>query len=191
MTKPTFVGIVGTNASFSYNRILLQYMQSHFADYANLEIAEIKDVPLFNEDLLKAKDIPASVQDLTQQIEAADGVIFATPEYDHAIPSSLKSVLEWLSSYSHPLQSTPTMIVGASYGIQGTVRAQMNLRDIIDSPGVNAITMPNNEFMLPRAQDQFDDNQQLTDAKTIKFLDQCFNNFIKFADQMKEDPFVG
>ena len=32
-----------------------------------------------------------------QKIIASDGVIIATPEYNHSVPSSLKSVLEWLS----------------------------------------------------------------------------------------------
>lgn len=43
-----FVGIVGTNAEFSYNR-LLTFMEKHFADTAEMEVLEIKDMPLFNE----------------------------------------------------------------------------------------------------------------------------------------------
>lgn len=42
------IGIVGTNSNKSTNRQLLQYMQQHFADKAEIELIEVKDLPLFN-----------------------------------------------------------------------------------------------------------------------------------------------
>lgn len=45
-----FVGIVGSNADQSYNRMLLQFIQRHFKVKFELELLEIKDVPMFNQD---------------------------------------------------------------------------------------------------------------------------------------------
>jgi len=42
------IAIVGTNSKRSTNRQLLQYMQKHFADKAEIELVEIKDIPVFN-----------------------------------------------------------------------------------------------------------------------------------------------
>ena len=42
------IGLVGTNSKKSTNRQLLQYMQKHFADKADIELLEIKDIPIFN-----------------------------------------------------------------------------------------------------------------------------------------------
>ena len=42
------IAIVGTNSKRSTNRQLLQYMQKHFADKAEIELVEIKDLPVFN-----------------------------------------------------------------------------------------------------------------------------------------------
>ena len=42
------IAIVGTNSKRSTNRQLLQYMQKHFADKAEIELLEIKDIPVFN-----------------------------------------------------------------------------------------------------------------------------------------------
>lgn len=42
-----FIAIVGTNVTKSYNRKLLQFMSSHFANQAQIEVTEIKDIPLF------------------------------------------------------------------------------------------------------------------------------------------------
>jgi NAD(P)H-dependent FMN reductase len=44
------VAIVGTNADFSYNRLLLQYMQKHFQAMADIKILEIDQLPAFSID---------------------------------------------------------------------------------------------------------------------------------------------
>ena len=38
------IGIVGTNASKSYNRTLLQFMQKQFAEKADIEINNLSDI---------------------------------------------------------------------------------------------------------------------------------------------------
>lgn len=174
-----FVGIVGTNAEHSYNRLLLQFMQSHFKELADIEILEINEVPMFNE--TEDQSEHEVIQTLNAKIEAADGVIIATPEHNHSIPSALKSVLEWLSFKLHPFDGKPVMIVGASYDVQGSSRSQLHLRQILDAPGVNAVVMPGNEFLLGRAHEAFDDAQQLKDERTISFLESCFKKFKRFT----------
>ena len=42
------IAICRTNSKRSTNRQLLQYMQKHFADKAEIELVEIKDLPVFN-----------------------------------------------------------------------------------------------------------------------------------------------
>lgn len=140
------VAIVGTNAKHSYNRLLLKYMAKHFAKEADIEILEITDVPMFNETDDQTES--AVIQTFNTKITEADGVIIATPEHNHTIPSSLNSLIEWLSFNIHPLTGKPIMIVGASYDVQGSSRAQLHLRQILDAPGVNAVVMPGSEFYL-------------------------------------------
>ena len=88
------IGLVGTNSKKSTNRQLLQYMQKHFADKADIELLEIKDIPIFNKPA--DKKVPAQILKIAEKIEAADGVIIGTPEYDHSIPAVLMSALAWL-----------------------------------------------------------------------------------------------
>ncbi|MRI81141.1 FAD-dependent oxidoreductase [Aerococcaceae bacterium DSM 109653] len=174
-----FVGIVGTNAEFSYNRLLLKFMAEHFNQEAEIEVLEIKDVPMFNE--TEDQSANEAIQHLNDKIEAADGVIIATPEHNHSVPSALKSVLEWLSFNLHPFDGKPVMIVGASYDVQGSSRSQLHLRQILDAPGVNAIVMPGNEFLLGRAHEAFDEADQLKDSRTVNFLESCFKKFMRFT----------
>ncbi|MEX2804771.1 flavocytochrome c [Streptococcus sp. H31] len=174
------IGIVGTNAEQSYNRLLLQFMAKHFANKAEIEVLEIADVPLFNE-TDDQTDTPL-IQLFNSKISEADGVIIATPEHNHTIPSSLNSLLEWLSFNIHPFDGKPVMIVGASYDIQGSSRAQLHLRQILDAPGVNATVMPGSEFLLGRAHHAFTEDGSLKDEGTVDFLDSCFFRFLRFVD---------
>lgn len=175
-----FVGIVGSNAELSYNRKLLEFIRRHFKTKFELELLEIDQVPMFNQD----EDWQESFQlrYLYNKITRADGVIIATPEHNHTITAALKSVLEWLSYKVHPFESKPVMIVGASYYDQGTSRAQIHLRKILDAPGVNAYTLPGNEFLLGKAKEAFDDEGNIINAGTVAFLETCLDNFVKYVD---------
>ncbi|KES18324.1 Succinate dehydrogenase/fumarate reductase, flavoprotein subunit [Gilliamella apicola SCGC AB-598-I20] len=173
------IGIVGTNAQESYNRMLLQFMQKHFKHKAEIEILELTDVPMFNEsDDQSNSDI---IQHFNNKIIEADGVIIATPEHNHSIPSALKSILEWLSFNLHPFDGKPVMIVGASYDVQGSSRAQLHLRQILDAPGVNATVMPGYEFLLGQAHHAFDEQGNIKSERTIDFLESCFWRFLRFT----------
>lgn len=174
-----FIGLVGTNSKKSTNRQLLQYMQKHFADKAEIELIEIKDIPIFN----KPSDmqVPEIVKEIAAKIEAADGVIIGTPEYDHSIPAVLMSALAWLSYGIYPLLGKPVMITGASYGTLGSSRAQLQLRQILDSPELKASVMPGSEFLLSHSLQAFDKNGDLIDLETIQKLGALFDDFRLFV----------
>ncbi|WP_288529808.1 FAD-binding protein [uncultured Secundilactobacillus sp.] len=170
------VAIVGTSAEKSYNRKLLHFMKRHFSKEADIEVIEIAQMPMFNEPR-RGSALPFSIQELNDKIEKSDGVIFGVPEYDHTVPAALKSVIEWLSYDVHPLADKPTMIVGTSIGMQGTARAQDELRKILNAPGVDAIVLPGHEFMLSYGPDAFDSDGNIIEESTVKFLDECFCQF--------------
>ncbi len=173
------IGLVGTNSKRSTNRQLLQYMQKHFANKAEIELVEIKDIPIFNKPA--DKKLPAIVTEIAEKIEAADGVIIGTPEYDHSIPASLMSALAWLSYGIYPLLNKPVMITGASFGTLGSSRAQLQLRQILDAPELKASVMPGSEFLLSHSLQAFDKEGNLIDLETIQKLDALFDDFRLFV----------
>ena len=172
------IAIVGTNSKRSTNRQLLQYMQKHFADKAEIELVEIKDLPVFNKPA--DKQIPAEATEIAAKIEAADGVIIGTPEYDHSIPAVLMSALAWISYVVFPLLSNPVMITDASYGTLGSSRAQLQLRQILNAPEIKANVLPD-EFLLSHSLQAFDQNGDLVDLDVIKKLDAIFDDFRIFV----------
>lgn len=176
-----YLAIVGTNSDVSTNRMLLQFMQKHFSNEADIEVYEIKDLPPFIE-LEDSDIIPQKVEELSDKILKADGVIIATPEYDHAIPAVLKSALEWISYTSQALTDKPLLIVGASLGTLGSSRAQAHLRQILDSPELAARIMPSSEFLLGRSQGAFDSTGNLIYADKLAELDEIFREFVLFTN---------
>lgn len=173
------VAIVGTNSGRSTNRKLLKFMTKHFADKADIEVLEIKDLPAFDEP--EDKIAPAEVAIFSQKITEADGVIISTPEYDHTIPAPLSSALEWIAYTSRALINKPTMIVGASLGLLGTSRAQAHLRQILDAPELKARVMPGTEFLLGHSEQVLDDDFNLNDADKVAELEEHFAEFQDFV----------
>ncbi len=177
------VGIVGSIAEDSYNRKLMMYIANRFNNLADIEVLSIKDVPMFSEDDDQTNSM--AVQYLKHRIEAADGVIMATPEHNHTTTAALKSTIEWLSYKIHPLQDKPVLVIGASYFTQGSSRAQLDLREILEAPGVNALVMPGNEFLLGNVRDAFDENDNLKDGGTVKRLGDLLAQFTKWVTVLK------
>ena len=159
--------------------MLLQYVQKHFESKAEIELLEIKDLPFF--DKPESKELPALVLEMAEKINAADGVIIATPEYDHAIPAALMNALAWLSYGIFPFLHKPVMITGASYGTLGSSRAQLQLRQILDAPELKASIMPGSEFLLGHSLQAFDELGDMSDPELVKKLDALFDDFRLFV----------
>lgn len=179
-----FIAIVESNSQKSTNRELLKYMKRHFKDFAEIELVEIKDLPIFKKSA--DKYVPQLAKDIAKKIEDADGVIIATPEYDHSVTAVLSSALAWLSYGIHPFVDKPVMITGASYGSLGSSRAQAQLRQILDSPELKARIMPSSEFLLAHSLQAFDDNGDLKDKDVVKELDGLFQDFLQFVNISKQ-----
>ena len=130
------------------------------------ELVEITGLPLFNKP--EDHELPEAVRRIAEKIEAADGVIISTPEYDHAVPASLINALNWLSYGIFPFVDKPVMITGASYGSTlGSSRAQAHLRQILDSPELKARIMPSSEFLLGHSLQAFDEQGRLKDEEQV------------------------
>lgn len=172
------IGIVGNNSSKSTNRTLMQYIARRYKDQAEIDLFEVRDLPMFNKPL--NGQIPEKAKEIAAKIEAADGVIISTPEYDLSIPAALSSALAWLSYNVYPFVDKPVMIVGASYGVLGSSRAQQHLRSILNAPVIRAIVMPGNEFLLGNSLQAFDENGELLFPDKVEQLDGYFSDFLKF-----------
>lgn len=170
--------LVGSIREQSYNRMVVETMREKYSSIAKLEILDITSLPYFNQD--EESDPPESVHQFKMQIEAADGVLVATPEYNWSIPGILKNALDWLSRGERVMVGKPTMLIGASTGMVGTIRGQLHLRQIFSSPGLSARLLPpaGNEVIIPFIHQKIDSTGRLKDAETLLFLDSVFRRFL-------------
>lgn len=178
-----YIGIAGTNRQGSTNRRLLQFIKEHFADKVEIELMDIGDLPVFYK--TPDRSVPERVTEMAKKIEASDGVIISTPEYDHGVPAVLMNALEWLSYGVHPFADAPVMITGASYGMLETSRAQLMLRQMLDSPELSARIMPSSEYMVGHSLQAFDDEGNLKEGALVNRLDGLFADFDTFVDVNK------
>lgn len=161
---------------------MARFIAKRYGDKADIEVKEIDKLTPFSRTDMADDSIKQWVKD----IKSADGLIIATPEYNHSIPSSLKSALEWLGSHAGPnvMKMKPVAVVGTSYGTQGASRAQEDIREILLSPDMSANVLPGNEILFGNAASNFDkETGDLTNDTYIKQLDGMMDNFFNFVKQ--------
>jgi chromate reductase len=177
-TPIRILGIAGSLRQGSYNRALLRAAKALAPDGMTIDIFDLLPIPLYNGDVEAAGD-PAPVAALKQAIRQADGVLMATPEYNHGVPAVMKNAVDWASRppKGAALNAKPVAIMGASPGITGSARGQSQLRQAFEF--TNSYAMPQPELLVFRAHEKFDAKGELTDAATRQFL----QNFLAaFAD---------
>ena len=92
----TIIGLPGSLRKGSYNLMLLRAAAAAMPAGVSLEIATIRDIPLYDADLESEQGVPTPVQQLKDRIAAADGLLIATPEYNNSMPGVLKNAIDWL-----------------------------------------------------------------------------------------------
>ncbi|MGE6488896.1 NADPH-dependent FMN reductase [Paenisporosarcina sp. NPDC076898] len=180
----TFALIAGSLRKESINRKLLEYIKETYKIEIKMEFVAIHDFPLFNEDT--EAEVPEQVKKAILQIQQSDGVLIATPEYNHSVPGALKNALDWLSRKEKVFVKKPVLIMGCSIGEVGTSRAQNHLRLILNSPGHQALTLPGNEILIGQATSKFNEKGTLTDEKTMIYLNDVIKKFILWIDATQE-----
>lgn len=161
-------GFAGSLRRGSYNRALLAAAAELAPPTLTITIHALDDLPLYNADV-EAEGVPAAVERLRGAVGAADGLLIATPEYNHGVPAVTKNAVDWLSRppKTSVLNGRPTAILGASPGMTGTARAQSALRQSFVFTNTPAMLQP--EVLVARAHEKFTDGR-LTDEATIRFL---------------------
>lgn len=175
------VAIVGSIRKNSYNLQLAKHIQKRYAEKLEVEILDLAPLPMYNQDI--ELDAPQEVLDFKAKVKEADAVLWVTPEYNSSIPGVLGNAIDWLSRVDKVMNNKPSIIMGSSMGILGSVKAQMHLRDILFAMGLNSPVLGGNEVYVGAVHEKFDAEGNLTDESTISFLDKVIENFQNWMEQ--------
>lgn len=173
--------VVGSLRKDSYNKKLAKSLEKLAAGKMEFSYVDIGSVPLFNQDL--EASVPASVTKLKSEIEAADGVLFVTPEYNRSIPGVLKNAIDWASRPygKSSWAGKPAAVCGTSQGAIGTAVAQAHLKQII----AGYLDMPllgQPEMYVAYKEESFDADHNVTNDATKKFLQGFVDKFASWVD---------
>lgn len=163
------LAFAGSLREGSYNKALLRAAKELAPESMNIQVFDLEGIPLYNADI-EAKGDPERVSEFKEAIRKADGLLIATPEYNHGVPAVTKNAVDWASRppRNSPMNGKPVGILGASPGMTGSARGQSQLRQAFEF--TNSYCMPQPEILVYRAHEKFDDEGKLTDEATRKYL---------------------
>jgi chromate reductase len=174
------LGLCGSLRRDSYNQRLLDAAAKELLGAAFFRVFdEIADIPPFNEDT-EAHETPAAVQALRNAIEAASGIVIATPEYNASVPGLLKNAIDWASRPypDHVLRGKRVIVVGASTSAFGAALAQAELRRILKAVGADVL---DEELPVPQAHEAFAADGGLVDPRLRSQLTRMVQNLMSVA----------
>jgi len=165
--------LVGSLRKDSFNRKAAHALATLAPASLKLEIVEIGGLSHYNQDLDASP--PSSWVEFRGRVNAADAVLFVTPEYNRSVPGVLKNALDIGSRpYGHSVWAgKPGAVMSVSPGAIGGFGANHHLRQSLVFLNVPAMAQP--EAYIGGAADLFDAEGKLKNDATRAF-------FQKFID---------
>ena len=180
MTHYQIALVVGSLRRASINRQLASGLGRLGPAEFSFDWLEIGELPLFNQDCDEHPTEP--VTRLKNSIEAADGLLFVTPEYNRSIPGVLKNALDH-GSRPHGRNSwagRPAGIIGASLGTIGTALAQQHLRTILAYLDVPVMGQPE-AYLQIRENGFLDEAGAVANENTRNFLQGWMDRYVAWV----------
>lgn len=173
---------IGSLATGSINRILSKALIRVAPDDLEFTEIPIRDLPLYSYDY--DDDYPPAARALKESIEASDGILFVSPEYNRSIPGGLKNAIDWGSRPwgQNSFARKPTGIIGASPGGIGTAVMQASMRSVLsflDAPQLNAP-----EAYITFDPEVFGEDGSVSDPSTEQFLRDYMSEYCAFVQRV-------
>lgn len=173
---------VGSLRQDSLNKKLAKSLEAYLPDGVEIHYVDFSAVPLYNQDL--EENYPEAALRVKKQIEAADGVLFVTPEYNRGIPGVLKNVIDWVSRPwgQNSLAGKPAAVIGISGSTLGTALAQTQLRSVLLYLDTLLIGQP--EVYIPNGFEVFDEDGDANERVSEK-LKEFADRFVAHVEHNK------
>jgi chromate reductase, NAD(P)H dehydrogenase (quinone) len=171
--------VVGSLRRESFNRRLANAVIHLAPAELSFKQLRIDDLPLYNQDDDEKQAEP--VKRLKSEIQAAQGLLFVTPEYNRSMPGVLKNAIDHASRPygQNAWAGKPAGVLGASIGSIGTAIAQQHLRGSLAYLDVPTLGQP--EAFIQVTERSFDASGKIADASLEKFLRQWLDRYLSWV----------
>ena len=171
---PTVAVLVGSLRQGSLNRKFAESLGKLAADRLTFRFLEIGDLPLYNQDLWQ--NPPEAVLRLKRDVEAADAVLFVTPEtIGPTPPRSATPFTGPRGPGARIMEAKPSAVIGATPGATGTAAGQNALKGLLTV--IDTVVMGQPEVYFTYKPDLFDESNNVSDEATKKFLNGWIDRF--------------
>jgi len=175
--------LVGSLRKDSYNRRLALAVEKLARGRLTFEHIRIDDLPLYNQDV--DADYPPACRRLKQAIQACDGLLFVTPEYNRSVPGVLKNAIDIASRPygASAFAGKPAAVCGTSIGSIGTAIAQQHLRNMLAYLDVPTLGQP--EVFIYFTNDLVGPDGKINNSGTEEFLHGFVDRFVDWVRRFK------
>lgn len=162
--------------------------QSHKAAYflqrllhqrgVNADLIDLgkQSLPILEERMGYHKNPPKEIEEISQQLQEADALIFVTPEYHGSFSGVLKNALDYFWS---EFTKKPIGVVSASSGRFGGINASTQLQHVILSLG--AYPLPR-KLLVPEIHLVFNENNEPQSEAIVNSANKFLDEYLWFAD---------
>ena len=146
------------------------------------------DCPSYNFDVQSGEGFPAGADELHRRLQACDGFVVASPEYNASLPGSLKNAIDWVSRYQpQPFNERHGLLLSASPSMVGGNRGLWALRIPFEHLGARIYP---DMFSLAQAHKAFDGDGRITDPRLQERFDTNLVNFMDLVEASRHYPCV-
>jgi chromate reductase, NAD(P)H dehydrogenase (quinone) len=169
----------------SLNRKLIQ-LAAELARESGIvvDLAEFRefDMPLYNADVQKSAGFPEGASEMGRRIQAADGLMIASPEYNYSVPGTLKNAIDWVSRMNPmPFRGKHGFLLAASSTVAGGSRGLWALRVPLEGLGV---TLYPDMFALAQAAQALDERGKLKDPELQGRLEKMVTGYLRMGARL-------
>jgi chromate reductase len=144
------------------------------------------ECPSYDMDIELSNGIPAGAEALKAKLNASDGFMIASPEYNASMPGVLKNVIDWTSRFRpQPFNGKQGFVMAASPSMTGGKIGLWALRQPLEHLGARVYP---DMFALAQAHHAYTDAGRIADQKLQTWFETTIGCFIDLVEASKHYP---
>ncbi|CAH2403900.1 NADPH-dependent FMN reductase [Mesorhizobium ventifaucium] len=186
-TQVRLLGLPGSLRQGSYSLAVLRGLQPALSPAVDLQIGDLR-LPLYDQDQ-DGPSTPQTVQAFRQAVAESDGLVIATPEYNHGIPGVLKNALDWASRpLGHSaLTGKAVLVISVSPAFTGGVRAQAQANETLLAIQSRPVLGP--QVVIGNVTNKIRDGR-LTDEPSLRFALSAIDRLIALCPAVRRAEYA-